>query len=175
MMNKRHKDDIKLNETSVEPGSLKEILLGKRFFDIRLLIVLTSLITLLTWIKNSLSISCQLIFLQNVFLVFIITTKILSRLNIHELRERIKSGAIIGGGVGAAYTTVMFITEDIHYYFMGGRDDISTALGKPVLPVNFYFIRNELCTGLWFCLFLITLSAFIGFFAGMISLRRRIK
>ena len=174
-MNKRYEDRKELNKINAEPRIFREIFLGKRFRDFRLLLVITSLITLLTWIKNSISISCQLIFLQNIFLVFIYTTMILSRLNIIVFKQRIKKGVIVGGGVGAIYATVLFLIEEIHYYFMGGREDIATTLGKPVPPVNFYSIRGELYTALWFWLFLIILSAIVGFLAGVIPFRRRLE
>ncbi len=168
-MTNRHDGDKNKNVINSDPKTVKEVFYGKKFLGIRLLIIGTSLITLLTWISNSLSVSCLLSIFQNAFMVFIITTMVLSRLNILSLNQRVKKGIMVGSVVGAIFATVLYLTENIQYYFLGGRELAFTEIGKPVPPLNFYTIRAELFSGMWACVLLVMLSAITGFISGAIS------
>ena len=114
---------------------IKDIFINKKYSDIRLIIVVSVSLTLLLWIKDSLEISCLLSFFQNVLLVLYITTSILNRMNINKV-QRIKNGMIIGGSIGILYGTMMFLVEDIKYYFFGGRLQTARDLGLPFIPLS---------------------------------------
>ncbi len=147
---------------------IKDIFINKKYSDIRLIIVVSVSLTLLLWIKDSLEISCLLSFFQNVLLVLYITTSILNRMNINKV-QRIKNGMIIGGSIGILYGTMMFLVEDIKYYFFGGRLQTARDLGLPFIPLSNDLIMTELISQFWIWFFLVLLSLSFGFVGGVIS------
>jgi hypothetical protein len=161
------------NKTTVDKTydislTLKDVLLDKKYLDIRIIIICTSLITFFTWIRNSVSISCMLSIFQNVIMVFIITSLLLARSNTYYFPTRVKRGVIIGGTIGGIYAIILYIVENIDYYFFGGRELISSTIGEPAPPLNIYTVRAELFSGLWACIFLVILSAVIGLIAALL-------
>ncbi|OGO27852.1 MAG: hypothetical protein A2136_07660 [Chloroflexi bacterium RBG_16_54_11] len=162
--NNRSKVDKNNNGTI----TINDVLHEKKYLDIRIIIICTTLITFLTWAPNSFSISCMLSIFQNVIMVFIITSMLLSRSNTFSFTNRIKRGVIVGSVIGGIYAIVLYIVENIEYYFFGVREITYSAIGIPIPPLNIYTIRGELCSGLWAIIFLVILSAIIGFIAGLL-------
>ncbi len=148
---------------------IKDLITSNRYKDIRLILVFTTLLTILLWIKDSLEISCLLALIQNVFLVLIITIIIINRMNLNNKILQIKNGIIISGSIGALYATMMFLVEDTKYYFFGGRLQVAKDLGLPFIPLSNDLLITELISEFWIWSTLVIVSLSCGFIAGVIS------
>lgn len=153
---------------------MKEILVSKDYSDIRLIVVISTLITFLLWIKDSLEISCLLSLFQNVILVIFITLRLLNRMSIDKF-HRIKIGILVGGCLGILYSTTTIIVEDVRYYFFGGRLQTSKDLGLPFFPLTKDLFLTELISGFWVWFFFVIVSIGVGFIAGIVSRGEKVE
>jgi MFS family permease len=143
-----------------------ELFFNKELLEIRVLVIVAVLSSLLNLVYNSLYFSLQLSFAQN-FLVPLVCTVLFLRHQksssaVRDFRTNLKSGIKIGVVVGTITILSSTITNEIYYYFLGGREEVSKFLGIPFLSVTFGSLLINQIFYFSFSLFWVSISAIAG-------------
>ena len=141
---------------------VKIFLVDPRFRGLRVLVVAIALTSLTTFVYQSIPFSCQLIILQNAILPFIVVHQFLRKIDNLSVGDRIKTGLLIGGLVGALVAAFSIIISKVHYYFLGDRVLASNLLGVPVTTLTPESIIGNMWTSFYLWIFFIILSVIFG-------------
>jgi hypothetical protein len=148
---------------------LRKIFSEPRFLKIKLIILTSGILSLITIFYNSILFSCQLALIQNALLVYIVTSMLFSINKMQGRGKRIKLGVPIAAVFGAFPASITILLSNIQYYFFGFRDLAYSAKGLVAPPITSQMLLVELGSQIGSWLMLIAISAIAGFIASIVG------
>jgi hypothetical protein len=147
---------------------LLKIFSEPKYFKIKLIILVSGLLSFVTIFYNSILFSCQLALIQNALLVFIAISILFSINKLQDRGKRIKLGVPIAAVLGAFPASITILLSNIQYYFFGFRNLAYSTKGfvAPLITGQMLLVELGSQVGSW--LMLIAISGFAGFIASIV-------
>jgi len=140
----------------------------KQFILPRILFFITVSISLVQLVYTTIPFSCQLIIIQYVFFVFVITSMALRK---SGTVHRVILGGMLGVEIGVSCAIVDTIVANIHFYYLGGHEAAALAFGHSLIPISVETIKAGIISDIAFGTIEVIISMISGLLAGIIPPR----
>jgi hypothetical protein len=139
-----------------------KVLRDRKFLYIRLLILISLIISLILFIIGGFGLSCMASFVQNIVLVLISTSLLLNLIKPYSFLQRLKTGALAGAIFGSIPATLNILGGIVQYYFLGGMTNnyLSSGLSVPAFNIMTLWAGIGSQVVLW--IMLVIVSSFSG-------------
>jgi hypothetical protein len=149
---------------------------NSRLFRTERILIFASLLASLTlFLGITYEFSCQLSFLQNVLVPFIVAYLVLRKVYTASLGRRLLIGISISSLAGAIPALFLIVISNLKYYFLGGIDEAASILGvpPPQLTATTLYVGIGSTIVIW--ILLVIASALTGLGAGIMSGFKRLR
>jgi hypothetical protein len=151
------------------PFNLKRIFIDPAFFEVRILAIFSSLLSLLRFLPGyTLWLGCESYIVGNILFVFFETFLVLRVLRISSIGRRSIVGVFWGVCFGVVPDIAITIINLIYDFVFGGFKIALIVVGIPIRPFTISDIWSVFVSNMIFNVWMIIVSAFVGFMVSFI-------
>jgi hypothetical protein len=154
--------NIHRSDTEPDGNMISKLIRKREFVSVRLLFVLSCLLGLLFLISGHIALCCALPLAQVVIIPSFCVIVTLPRLQISRRSKQLATGVKISTMVSAIPSIISFISQDIHYFLLGGRDVAYGTLQKVLPSLTTQSVLISIYSNVLFLGAAIAVSAIIG-------------